>query len=99
MFDVARWGVFQMFAISTNACLHDHELLAHTVPSWLHVFGDKLSGVWIIVDRNLPSGRIGSRPDIDPNRQALQKCLLNLAALDARIRFAAMEDLPFESLS
>lgn len=74
------------FAIATNVCLHDHEILAHTVPSWLRVFGDRVSSLWIIVDSDPPSGRIGSRADIDPNKQALDKCLENLVALDPRIR-------------
>ena len=88
-----------MFAIATNACLHDHEILAHTVPSWLRVFGDKVSTLWILVDSNPPSGRVGSRQDIDPNRQDLEKCLQKLAALDPRIRLVRVESLETEALS
>ena len=88
-----------MFAKATNACLHDHEILAHTVPSWLRVFGDRVSSLWIIVDSNPPSGRVGSRADIDPNKQALDKCLENLLALDPRIRVVPLESLDTEAIS
>jgi hypothetical protein len=88
-----------MLAIATNVCLHDHDILAHTVPSWLRVFGDNLSSIWIIVDRTLPSGRIGARQDIAPNRQALEKCLLTLATLDVRIHLVALDKIPLEQLS
>jgi hypothetical protein len=88
-----------MFAIVTNACLHDHEILAHTVPSWLRVFGDKLSSVWIIVDSDPPSGRIGSRRDIDLNRAALQRCLKYLVSADSRTHVIALEEIPLEAVS
>ena len=88
-----------MFAIATNACFHDHEILAHTVPSWVRVFGDKLSNISIIVDSNVPTGRIGSRRDIELNREALQQCLLNLVSADSRIHVIALEELPPEVLS
>jgi hypothetical protein len=91
--------VAKLFAIATNACLHDHEILAHTVPSWLRVFGNKLSNVWIIVDTIPPSGRIGNRGDIESNSRGLQKCLLELSRADSRIRFAELSDIPLEQLS
>jgi len=89
----------KLFAIATNACLHDHEILAYTVPSWLRMFGDKLSNIWIIVDTDPPSGRIGSRSDIESNNKALHKCLQNLACADSRIRFMELRDILLEVLS
>jgi len=88
-----------MFAISTNACIHDHEILAYTVPSWLRVFGDKLSSISIVVDSDAPTGRIASRRDIQSNRAALQQCLLNLTSADSRVHLAALEEIPLEVLS
>src|SRR5262245_3689932 len=88
-----------MFAIATNACLHDHEILAYTVPSWLRIFGDRVSSLWIVVDNNRPSGRIGSRADIDPNKQAFENCLQRLATLDLRIHFVPLESLDAKAIS
>lgn len=86
-----------MFAIATNACAHDSEIISHTVPSWLRVFGGRLAQVHIVVDERPPSGRIASNRAHDrASPEVLQEVLDRFARLDARVQVSTLSKLPHE---
>lgn len=87
-----------MFAIATNACAHDSQIIACTVPSWLRVFGKRLEQVHVIVDERPASGRIAANRacvKADPSR--LWDILGRLAKSDSRVQVSALRDLSRES--
>ena len=72
--------------IATNACPGDQGRLRHVVPSWLRVFGQRLTRVVVVVDRHPATGRIARMHGTTGNLQELLAEIERLMAVDARVR-------------
>ncbi|MEJ2009477.1 MAG: hypothetical protein P8Z30_15200 [Acidobacteriota bacterium] len=86
-----------MFAIATNACAHDSEIISCTLASWLRVFGNRLDRVHVIVDGRPASGRIAAnRAHVQADPSRLWDVLAHLAQSDSRVHVSALGEIPQE---
>lgn len=84
-------GGVSRFAIASNACSADDHRIEHTVPSWLRAWGDRLTEILIVVDRQPPTGRIADLHGEAGQSERLDEVLAGLQASDSRVR---VMDLP-----
>lgn len=78
-------------SIAANVCAADTAIILHTVPSWLRVFGNQLSEILLIVDELSPVGRILAHHKQAYTNQDLYTAIKQVAALDSRVRYAALD--------
>ena len=81
------------FSLATNACALDGTMLAHTVPHWLRVFGDRVAEVVVVVDREVPSGRIATLHRDAAQLVPLDDSLNQLVRHDTRVRVVELQQL------
>lgn len=85
------------FAVSTNACPFDYEVISHTLPSWLRVFGDRLTQLHVVVDEEPASGRIAvNRGRAEWRPDMLWKVLMGLASADHRVKVVTLREEPLQ---
>ncbi|HUS10205.1 MAG TPA: hypothetical protein VMZ30_07045 [Pyrinomonadaceae bacterium] len=74
------------FSLATNVCATDGAMLQHTLPSWLRVFGERLTEVVVVVDERPPSGRIASQRGHIQDGDDLLNRISRICELDPRVR-------------
>jgi hypothetical protein len=79
-------------SLVTNVSLLDEARFRHTVPSWVRVFGERLSELVVIVDGLRPTGRIATAQGPLPDYAEFQRGLERLAQLDPRVRIVPLPE-------
>jgi hypothetical protein len=86
------------FAIATNASLADGDMLSHTIPSWLRVFGNRLVEIAIIVDDAPLTGRIADLHHGLQDKEKIYSVLQGLTDRYSRVNYKKISDLPIEDI-
>ena len=73
-------------SIGSNVSLADYQLIEHTVPNWLRVFDNYLDEIFLIIDPQKPTGRLGKQYDYYSNLETLKLAVKKLELMDPRIK-------------
>ncbi len=66
-------------------------MISHTLPSWLRVFGDKLSDILLVIDPIPPSGRIARQHGASYDAGDIYSAVERLKLIDPRVRSVVLD--------
>lgn len=81
-----------MISIATNVAENDDARIATTVPHWLRTFGDLVSEIVIVVDRQARTSRMADeRHQVQSSARSTLETVRELAEKDRRIKFVTID--------